>query len=91
MKRKVLVTGAAGFIGSFLVKRLLEETDDVIIGLDNVNSYYDPGIKESRLAMLAETDRDSRFTFVRGDLCDAALIERLFAENGFDVVVNLAA
>ena len=44
-ERKVLVTGAAGFIGSFLVKKLLEETDDVIVGLDNVNSYYDPGIK----------------------------------------------
>ena len=90
-KRKVLVTGAAGFIGSFLVKKLLEMTDDEIVGLDNVNSYYDPGIKEARLRMLAKADSDGRFTFVRGDLCDAALIERMFAENGFDVVVNLAA
>ena len=90
-KRKVLVTGAAGFIGAFLVKKLLEESDDVIVGLDNLNSYYDPGIKDARLRMLAEGDTDGRFTFVRGDLCDAALIERLFAENGFDVVVNLAA
>ena len=89
--RKVLVTGAAGFIGAFLVKKLLEETDDAIVGLDNLNSYYDPGIKDARLRMLAEADTDGRFTFVRGDLCDAALIERLFAENGFDVVVNLAA
>ena len=89
--RKVLVTGAAGFIGAFLVKKLLEETDDVIVGLDNLNNYYDPGIKDARLRMLAEADPESRFTFVRGDLCDAALIERLFAENGFDVVVNLAA
>ena len=89
--RKVLVTGAAGFIGAFLVKRLLDESDDVIIGLDNLNSYYDPGIKDARLRMLAEADADGRFTFVRGDLCDAALIERLFAQNGFDVVVNLAA
>ena len=89
--RKVLVTGAAGFIGAFLVKKLLEETDDVIVGLDNLNSYYDPGIKDARLRMLAEVDTDGRFAFVRGDLCDAALIERLFAENGFDVVVNLAA
>ena len=91
MHKKILVTGAAGFIGSFLVKRLLEATEDQIVGLDNVNSYYDPGIKEARLRMLAKADVDERFTFVRGDLCDAALIERLFAENGFDVVVNLAA
>ena len=89
--QKVLVTGAAGFIGTFLVKKLLEESDDVIVGLDNLNSYYDPGIKDARLRMLAGADTDGRFTFVRGDLCDAALIERLFAENGFDVVVNLAA
>lgn len=69
--RKVLVTGAAGFIGAFLVKKLLEETDDVIVGLDNLNSYYDPGIKDARLRMLAEVDTDGRFAFVRGDLCDA--------------------
>ena len=89
--RKVLVTGAAGFIGAFLVRKLIEETDDIIVGLDNLNSYYDPGIKDARLRMLVEVDTESRFIFVRGDLCDAALIERLFAQNGFDVVVNLAA
>lgn len=90
-ERKVLVTGAAGFIGAFLVKRLLETTDDIVFGLDNINSYYDPAIKEARLRMLGELDLKRRFTFVRGDLRDAALIERLFAENSFDVVVNLAA
>lgn len=90
-KRKVLVTGAAGFIGAFLVKALLEKTDDEIVGLDNVNNYYDPSIKESRLTMLRDINVEGRFTFVRGDLCDAALIERLFAKNRFDVVVNLAA
>ena len=67
MARKVLVTGAAGFIGAFLVMKLLEESDDAIVGLDNLNSYYDPGIKDARLRMLAEADADGRFTFVRGD------------------------
>ena len=90
-QRKVLVTGAAGFIGAFLAKKLLETTDDTIVGFDNVNNYYDPGIKEARLAMLRGADAEGRFTFVKGDLADAALIERLFAENSFDVVVNLAA
>lgn len=91
MARKILVTGAAGFIGAFLVKKLIEDSDDVVVGIDNLNSYYDPGIKEARLDMLAKADFEGRFTFVRGDLCDAALIERLFAKNCFDVVVNLAA
>lgn len=91
MKVRILVTGAAGFIGAFLVKKILEETDDAVVGLDNLNSYYDPGIKRARLEMLHDVDADGRFAFVRGDLCDAALIERLFAEHQFDVVVNLAA
>lgn len=87
---RVLVTGAAGFIGAFLCRELLGGGREVV-GLDNVNSYYDPGIKEDRLRMLREADVDGRFTFVRGDLTDAALVERLFAENEFGVVVNLAA
>ena len=86
----VLVTGAAGFIGAFLSKRLLADGLEVV-GLDNVNSYYDPGIKEARLKLLQEANAEGRFTFVRGDLGDAAFVERLFAENGFDLVVNLAA
>lgn len=91
MARKVLVTGAAGFIGAFLVKKLLEETDDIIVGYDNVNNYYDPGIKRARLKMLAEADNEGRFEFVKGDLANGMTLERLFAEHGFDVVVNLAA
>lgn len=91
MTRKVLVTGAAGFIGSFLVKKLLEETDDIIVGFDNMNAYYDVGIKEDRLRMLREVDGEGRFEFVRGDLADGMAVERLFAGGDFDVVVNLAA
>ena len=89
----VLVTGAAGFIGAFLSKRLMEEDGCDVIGLDNVNSYYDPGIKENHIRMVeaAAAASDGSFKLVRGDLSDAALVERLFAENGFDVVVNLAA
>lgn len=91
MARKVLVTGAAGFIGAFLVKRLLEETSDVIIGYDNLNNYYDPGIKHARLRMVAKADVEGRFDFVKGELADGMSVERLFAQHGFDVVVNLAA
>lgn len=91
MQRKVLVTGAAGFIGAFLVKKLLEKTDDAIVGYDNMNSYYDLGIKHARLRMLAEADSDGRFEFVKGDLVDGMALERLFVQHGFDVVVNLAA
>ncbi len=91
MSRKVFVTGAAGFIGAFLVKRLLETTNDEIVGLDNLNSYYDPNIKKARLDMLDDADTSGRFTFVKGDLCDAELLENLFAEHQFDIAVNLAA
>ena len=85
---KVLVTGAAGFIGAFLCKHLLETTNDEIIGLDNLNDYYDVSLKEARLEMLKPS---KNFKFVKGDLCDKALIEKLFDGYHFDIVVNLAA
>ena len=64
-----------------------------VTGLDNVNAYYDPGIKENRIRMVeaAAVEGPGSFQLVRGDLADAALVERLFAEGEFDVVVNLAA
>ncbi len=85
--RKILVTGAAGFIGYHLSRRLLDEGREVV-GLDNMNDYYDPAIKETRLSLLAPY---ANFKFVRGDLSDRPAMERLFRQEGFDGVVNLAA
>ena len=84
---KVLVTGAAGFIGAFLCKKLLETTDNQIIGVDNLNDYYDVSLKEARLKML----ENKNFTFIKGDISDKAFIDNLFKEYKFDIVVNLAA
>ncbi len=85
---KILVTGAAGFIGAFLCKRLLEMTNDEIVGLDNLNDYYDVSLKEVRLDMLKPY---KKFTFIKGDISDKSFIDKLFDEYNFDVVVNLAA
>ena len=85
--RKILVTGAAGFIGFHLAKRLADNGDKVI-GLDNVNDYYDISLKQARLARLEGLDN---FRFIRGDICDREMISRLFMDEGFDCVVNLAA
>jgi UDP-glucuronate 4-epimerase len=85
--KKVLVTGAAGFIGFHLAKRLLAEGYEVV-GLDNVNDYYDVTLKEARLAELI--DRRG-FTFVKMDLVENQALSDLFRKHQFDVVVNLAA
>ncbi|HID98836.1 MAG TPA: NAD-dependent epimerase [Thiotrichaceae bacterium] len=84
---KVLVTGAAGFIGSALSLRLLDRGDEVI-GIDNHNDYYDPALKEARLKRHAD---HSAYTHIRGDLADRQLIEQLFKEQQPQRVVNLAA
>src|SRR5450756_1101645 len=83
----ILVTGAAGFIGFHIARQLLAEGRDVV-GLDNLNSYYDPALKQARLNILRE---HSRFGFVQLDLADRASIAGLFAEHRFAAVVHLAA
>ena len=87
--KTILVTGAAGFIGCNLCKQLLNTVDNIkVVGLDNMNDYYDVRIKEERLASLQTY---SNFTFVKGNLADKPLIDKLFADHKPQVVVNLAA
>ena len=94
-KRPILVTGAAGFIGANLVMRLLKDRQNItIVGLDNMNDYYDVSLKEYRLGQieaLAAKDPAVRWHFVRGSIADRALLEELFEQYRFGVVVNLAA
>ncbi|MDO9597568.1 MAG: NAD-dependent epimerase [Azoarcus sp.] len=84
---KILVTGAAGFIGMHTSERLLARGDEVV-GLDNLNDYYDPRLKDNRLARLTP---HPAFRFVKMDVADRAGMERLFAEEKFDRVIHLAA
>ena len=93
--KTILLTGAAGFIGSNLAMELIRMGDSMtIVGLDDMNDYYDVSLKEYRLAeieKLAAGNQNVRWHFVKGNLADKALIEELFLEYHFDIVVNLAA
>lgn len=87
--KTILVTGAAGFIGSNLVKRIYKETPNVaVIGIDNMNAYYDVALKDVRLK---ELEQYSNFTFVKGNIADKVLINELFEKYKPSIVVNLAA
>lgn len=89
---KVLVTGAAGFIGFNVAKKLLERGDDVV-GFDNVNDYYDPALKEARLDVLKNTAEhvQGSFIFIRANLADKTIVDQCFQDHSFDRVIHLAA
>lgn len=93
--KTVLVTGAAGFIGSNLVLELLRGVENIhVVGIDNMNDYYDVSIKDFRLSQIEKTASErsgSEWTFIKGNIADKALIDSLFEKYGFSVVVNLAA
>ena len=97
--QSILVTGAAGFIGSNLVKRLLQDMNNAtIVGIDNMNAYYDPSLKEHRLQQLEELAKSptlsqsgNQWYFIKADIADKPTIDSLFAKYHFDIVVNLAA
>ena len=87
LEMTILVTGAAGFIGFHLARHLLQQSRSVV-GLDNVNDYYDVSLKEARLAELV---RHNSFEFVRADLADRQVMAELFRRHEFEIVINLAA
>ena len=93
--KTILITGAAGFIGSNLVMELLRTSHDVhLVGLDNMNNYYDVSLKQWRLCeieKLVKQHTGSAWTFIKGNIADKLLIEECFSQYQFDVVVNLAA
>lgn len=103
MKMNVLVTGAAGFIGYYVVKRLLQEQDINVVGIDNLNDYYDVNLKYARLEQcgintrnissdsLQNSTTDPNYRFIRLDISDYPNLDTLFRNEKFDIVINMAA
>ena len=87
---KILVTGAAGFIGSHVSRALLSRGDEVV-GIDNLNDYYDPKLKEARLDWIKSSNLSGKFSFKKMDISDQGSINTLFEQEGFESVINLAA
>ena len=87
---KVLVTGVAGFIGSAIAESLLQR-GDTVVGIDNLNDYYDVSLKKARLERITKADKLAIFQFMRLDISDRKAMETLFAKQQFDAVINLAA
>src|SRR3989339_1889435 len=85
--RKILVTGAAGFIGFHLARRLLQK-GETVVGLDNLNPYYDVTLKEARLSLL---EKNGAFRFIRADIADRKAMAALFAKERPEIVVHLGA
>lgn len=90
MAKRVLVTGAAGFIGSHVAQRFLER-GDFVVGLDNFNDYYDPARKRANVAEVRAAVPGAEFRLIEGDIRDRALLKQLFSDHAFDAVVHLAA
>ena len=89
--KKILVTGAAGFIGAAVCERLLNERDVTVVGVDDLNDYYDVSLKKYRLQKLAAADFNNKFKFVQGDISDKSFIDGLFCSGNFSAVIHLAA
>jgi len=89
--KKILVTGAAGFIGMHVSNFLLAKGDVEVIGVDNLNDYYDPSLKISRLANLKKSKYPSNFTFIKADISDSSAMKHIFDEFYFDDIIHLAA
>ena len=87
---RVLITGAAGFIGSFTTHRLLDQ-GETVIGLDNLNDYYDPTLKDARIARIQDRSDANRFEFIKADITDSGAMAHIFESGKFDRVVHLAA